>query len=183
MVFQKDLSEQDVCTRYITPSLEQAGWDKMIQIRREFTFTAGRLVVRGKTVKRRQPKRADYVLYYKSNIPIAVLEAKDNSHNPGDGMQQALDYAEVLDVPVAISSNGNGFLIYDKTQQDGQLERETGLNDFRDRRNCGKFINHTKAFRIRNKKISCKRIITMILPSKKYPDIISELLSIGQLKQ
>ena len=129
MSSQKALSEQDICSRYITPSLEQAGWDKMTQIRRELTFTAGRIVVQGKTVKRKQAKRADYVLYYKSNIPVAVIEAKDNSHNLGDGMQQALDYAETLDVPVAISSNGNEFLIHDKTQQDGQMERETGLND------------------------------------------------------
>ena len=130
MSSKKELSEQDICTKYITPALEEAGWDKMTQIRQEVSFTAGRIEVRGKTVKRKEAKRADYVLYYKNNIPVAVLEAKDNNHNVGDGMQQALDYAEILDVPVAISSNGDGFLIHDKTQQSGQLERQTGLDDF-----------------------------------------------------
>ena len=130
MPSKKDLSEQDICTRYITPALEQAGWDKMTQIRQEVTFTAGRIVARGKTIKRKASKRADYLLYHKNNIPIAVIEAKDNNHHVGDGMQQALDYAEVLDIPVAITSNGDGFLIHDKTQQRGQLEREVGLDNF-----------------------------------------------------
>ena len=130
MPSKKDLSEQDICTKYITPALEQAGWDKMTQIRQEVTFTAGRIVARGKTIKRKASKRADYLLYHKNNIPIAVIEAKDNNHHVGDGMQQALDYAEVLDIPVAITSNGDGFLIHDKTQQTGQLEREVGLDHF-----------------------------------------------------
>ena len=130
MPSKKDLSEQDICTRYITPALEQAGWDKMTQIRQEVTFTAGRIVARGKTIKRKASKRADYLLYQKNNIPIAVIEAKDNNHHVGDGMQQALDYAEILDIPVAITSNGDGFLIHDKTQQTGQLEREVGLDHF-----------------------------------------------------
>ena len=127
MSLKKDLSEQDICNRYITPALEASGWNKMTQIRQEVTFTAGRIISRGKTVLRKQTKRADYVLYHKSNIPLAVIEAKDNNHSMGDGMQQALDYAKILDVPVAISSNGDGFLIHDKTRQDGHLEIETGL--------------------------------------------------------
>ncbi len=87
----------------------------MTQIREEVYFTKGRVIVRGKTVKRGEAKKADYLLFYKPNIPIAVVEAKDNNHSVGAGMQQALDYAEILDVPFAFSSNGDGFLEHDRT--------------------------------------------------------------------
>ena len=96
---KSSLSERDICTKFITPAVRQAGWDEMPQIREEVCFTKGRIIVRGKLVTRGKAKRADYVLYYKPNIPIAVIEAKDNTHSVGDGMQQALDYAETLDVP------------------------------------------------------------------------------------
>ena len=82
----------------------------MTQMREERYFTKGRVIVRGKTVKRGEAKKADYILFYKPNIPIAVVEAKDNNHSVGAGMQQALDYAETLDVPFAFSSNGDAFL-------------------------------------------------------------------------
>jgi type I restriction enzyme R subunit len=91
MTLQKrDLSERDICTKYITPALRQAGWDEMLQIREEVSFTKGRIIFRGKLVTRGQGKRADYILYFKPNIPIALIEAKDNTHSIGDGMQQAL---------------------------------------------------------------------------------------------
>ena len=113
---KKSLSERDICTKYITPALEDAGWDKMEQIREEVTFTAGRVIVRGKLVTRGKAKRADYILYYKPNIPIAVIEAKDNNHSVGSGMQQALTYGEILDVPFVYSSNGDAFLEHDRTK-------------------------------------------------------------------
>ena len=91
----------------ITPALRQAGWDEMLQIREEVGFTKGRIIVRGKLVTRGQANRADYILYYKPNIPLALIEAKDNSHSVGDGMQQALDYATTLDIPFVFSSNGD----------------------------------------------------------------------------
>jgi type I restriction enzyme R subunit len=78
-------------------------------------FTKGRIIVRGKLVTRGKPKRADYILYYKPNIPIAVIEAKDNNHSVGDGMQQALDYAVTLNIPFVFSSNGDGFVFHDRT--------------------------------------------------------------------
>ena len=106
---KKALSEADIRTKYITPALSKK-WDLMTQIREEFFFTKGRVVVRGKTVKRGEPKKADYILYYKPNMPIAVIEAKDNNHPVGGGMQQALEYAKILDVPFAYSSNGDAFL-------------------------------------------------------------------------
>ena len=112
---QKHLSERDVCATLITPALRRAGWDESAQIRREVSFTKGRITVRGRLVSRGQGKRADYVLYYKPNLPLAVIEAKDGAHAAGDGMQQALDYAETLNVPFVFSSNGAGFLFHDRT--------------------------------------------------------------------
>lgn len=104
---KKDLSERDICTKFITPALEKAGWNIQTQIREEFTLTNGRVMVRGKLHIRGKNKWADYVLFYKPNLPIAVIEAKDNNHSVGDGMQQALGYAELLQVPFVFSSNGD----------------------------------------------------------------------------
>jgi type I restriction enzyme R subunit len=89
---KKDLSERDICSKFIGPAIKRAGWDGMMQIREEVAFTKGRIIVRGKLVTRGKAKRADYILYYKPNIPIAIIEAKDNNHSVDDGMQQALDY-------------------------------------------------------------------------------------------
>ena len=122
---KRSLSERDICTKFITPALRRAGWDEMLQIREEVSFTKGRIIVRGKLVTRGQAQRADYILYYKPNIPVAVIEAKDNSHSVGDGMQQALDYAETLNVPFVFSSNGDGFVFHDRTG--GSTPRETDL--------------------------------------------------------
>lgn len=122
-------SERDVCTKLITPALVEAGWDLHRQIREEVTLTDGRIIVRGKLTARGERKRADYVLYHKPNIPIAIVEAKDDGHSIGDGMQQALHYAEMLGVPFAFSSNGSGFLFHDKTQTVGPIERELKLTE------------------------------------------------------
>ncbi|MCY4388081.1 MAG: DEAD/DEAH box helicase family protein [Desulfurellaceae bacterium] len=119
------LSESDVRAKYITPALHQAGWGEA-QIRREVSFTKGRIIVRGKLVSRGEGKQADYVLHYKPNLPIAVIEAKDNIHAVGDGMQQALDYAETLHIPFVFSSNGEGFVFHDRTGLNP--ERETNLS-------------------------------------------------------
>ncbi len=97
---KRQLSERDICTKFITPALEQAGWDIATQVREEFPLTKGRIIVRGKLHTRAQNKRADYVLFHKPNMPIAVIEAKDNKHSLGDGMQQGLGYAEMLQVPL-----------------------------------------------------------------------------------
>lgn len=127
---KKDLSERDICTKFITPAVVQAGWDAMSQIREEVSFTKGRIIVRGKLVTRGKAKRADYILYYKPNIPIAIIEAKDNTHSVGDGMQQALEYATTLDIPFVFSSNGDAFLFHDRTGQSDQTETELPLNAF-----------------------------------------------------
>ncbi len=110
---KSNLSEQDIRTKYITPAIKKAGWDEMTQLREEVYFTQGRIEIREKLVKRGKAKKADYVLYYRSNFPIAIVEAKDNNHTVGDGMQQAMGYASTLDIPFAYSSNGDGFLEHD----------------------------------------------------------------------
>src|SRR6056297_3249703 len=110
MVKKKDLSERDICTKYVLPALKQAGWDVEKQVREEVFFTDGRIYIKGNQSKRGKRKRADYILYYKLNIPVAVIEAKRNAKSIGFGIQQALDYAEILDIPVAFSTNGDGFL-------------------------------------------------------------------------
>lgn len=127
---KKALSERDICTKFITPALEQAGWDKLHQLREEVHLTKGRVIVRGKLVTRAAAKRADYVLYHKPNLPLAVIEAKDNAHTVAAGLQQGLLYAEMLDVPFAYSSNGDGFLEHDRTGSGGTVERELPLDAF-----------------------------------------------------
>ena len=127
---KKSLSERDICTKFITPALRKAGWDEMTQILEEFGFTKGRIIVRGKLVSRGKAKRADYILSYKPNIPIAVIEAKDNKHAIGDGMQQALDYAETLNVPFVFSSNGDGFIFHDRTGIGTEKETTLTLDTF-----------------------------------------------------
>ena len=127
---KRSLSERDICTKFITPALQKAGWDEMMQIREEVGFTKGRIIVRGKLVSRGKGKRADYILYYKPNLPLAVIEAKDNKHAIGDGMQQALDYAATLDIPFVFSSNGDGFVFHDRTGMAAEKEITLGLDSF-----------------------------------------------------
>lgn len=127
---KKILSERDICTKYITPALQTAGWDLHTQIREEVSFTAGRIIVRGNLHTRGKAKRADYLLYHKPNQPIAVVEAKDNKHRLGDGIPQAIDYAEILDIPFAFSSNGDAFLFHDRTGQSDPVEQRLPLEQF-----------------------------------------------------
>lgn len=130
---KKSLTEADIRTKFITPAIVGYGgakWNVMTQILEERFFTKGRVIVRGKMVKRGEAKKADYILLYKPNIPIAVIEAKDNNHTVGAGMQQALEYAETLDVPFAYSSNGDAFLEHDRTGAAGPVEREIPLVQF-----------------------------------------------------
>jgi type I restriction enzyme R subunit len=127
---KKSLSERDICTKFISPALEKAGWDMQMQILEEVSFTDGKIYVRGKFTARGNRKRADYILYYKPNIPIAIIEAKDNNHSVRAGIQQALDYAQILDIPCVFSSNGDGFLFHDRTAKDGNIETELDLDSF-----------------------------------------------------
>lgn len=130
---KKTLTEADIRTKFITPALVGANgekWNVMTQIREEAYFTKGRVIVRGKTVKRGEAKKADYILSYKPNLPLAVIEAKDNNYSVGAGMTQALEYAEILDIPFAYSSNGDAFLEHDRTVTSGTVTREISLDQF-----------------------------------------------------
>jgi hypothetical protein len=126
---KKALSESDICDRFITPAIEKAGWTSD-QWRREFSFTDGKMIVRGKMVARGKPRRADYLLFYKPNIPIAVIEVKDNKHSVRAGMQQGLDCSERLEVPFVFSSNGDGFVMHDKTGTSPATEMNLTLDEF-----------------------------------------------------
>ncbi|WDK03229.1 EcoAI/FtnUII family type I restriction enzme subunit R [Xanthomonas campestris] len=127
---KSSLTERDICTKFIIPSIVAAGWDLDLQVREEVAFTKGRVVVRGKLHSRGLARRADFVLYHRANLPLAVIEAKDNKHSVGSGMQQALGYADALDVPFVFSSNGDGFLFHDRTATGDKVESELTLDQF-----------------------------------------------------
>lgn len=127
---KKELSERDICTKFITPALIRAHWNLNTQFREEVFFTKGRIKVKGKIATRGEQKRADYILYYKPNIPIGIIEVKDNNHGLSDGMQQALKYAEMLELPFVYSTNGDAFIEHDRTVTGGTVEKEFELNKF-----------------------------------------------------
>ena len=130
MALKKDLSERDICTQFILPALKKAGWDIATQIREEVSFTDGRIYVKGNKTTRGKRKRADFILYYKPNIPIAIIEAKSNKLSVKAGIQQGIEYSNILDIPVVFSSNGDGFYEHDKTLSRGKIERELSLDNF-----------------------------------------------------
>ena len=111
-VNKKKLKEQEIRTLLITPALQQKGWAVSINMREEYYFTDGRVLVVGNQHSVAEGKKADYLLYHNGK-PIAVVEAKDNKHTVGSGMQQAMDYALILDLKFAYSSNGDAFLEHD----------------------------------------------------------------------
>jgi type I restriction enzyme R subunit len=128
---KNQLSETDICAKYITPAILKVGWDEQTQIRREVPFTDGKIIVKGRVHARGNKKRADYILYLKPNIPIAVVEAKDNSNSIGAGMQQGLGYAKALDAPFIFSSNGDGFIFHNKAAIDDEpIETELSNDEF-----------------------------------------------------
>lgn len=124
---KKSMSERDICTKFITPAIENAGWDRMTQYREEVTFTAGKIIVRDNLVVRGNKERADYILYYKPNLPLGIIEAKNNNYAMGAGIQQGLDYAKRLDIPFVFSSNGDGFIFHNRFTG---KEVELSLNNF-----------------------------------------------------
>jgi len=127
---KKSFTEQDICSKFITPAIVEAGWDLHRQIREQYSFTKGRIKINGKTIARWEVKRVDYILYYNDTIPLAIIEAKDNNHAIGAWMQQWLWYAESLDIPFVYSSNGDGFIEHDKTVTSWTIETELALNQF-----------------------------------------------------
>jgi 7,8-dihydropterin-6-yl-methyl-4-(beta-D-ribofuranosyl)aminobenzene 5'-phosphate synthase len=132
-VSKKELSEIDICDLYITPAIKAAGWDQYTQIRREVTLTSGPVVVRGELSARNKKKKkfADYVLHKEPGIPIAVVEAKDNTKTISHGLQQAIGYAAILEVPSAFSSNGDGFGSHNTVPENGEdIETEFPMSQF-----------------------------------------------------
>jgi type I restriction enzyme R subunit len=124
------LTEAEIRTRYITPALSAAGWP-LTSLREEYYyFSVGRIQVVGKKGVRKKPKKVDYLLEWRPNLPIALVEAKDNNHEPGDGMQQAIEYAEQLDVPSVFTSNGDSFVWHDRTGSRPEVEVEIPLEEF-----------------------------------------------------
>ena len=130
---KQELSEIDICDLFITPAIKGAGWDQLKQIRREVTLTPGPVVVRGNMSSRNKKKKkfADYVLQWEAGVPIAIIEAKDNKHSVSQGMQQALGYAGILQVPSTFSSNGDAFASHNKVPaEDEDIETEFPLPAF-----------------------------------------------------
>ena len=130
---KKTLSEIDICDLFITPAIKDAGWDPIMQIRREVTLTPGPIVVRGNMSSRNKKKKkfADYVLYWEPDVPVAVVEAKDNNQTVSQGLQQALGYADILEVPSAFSSNGDAFASHNKAPKNGEdIETQFPLENF-----------------------------------------------------
>ena len=127
---KRELSEQDIRDMYITPAVLDAGWDKFTQIRAEYQLTRGRVMVSGRLKTRGSSKRADYVLFYKPGVPLAVIEAKDNTYPVGGGLQQGAEYAQMLEVPFVFSSNGDGFLFRNSLPNADVYEKEIALEDF-----------------------------------------------------
>lgn len=130
---KKKLSESDICDLFITPAIKEAGWDPFTQIRREVTLTPGPVVVRGNMSSRNTKKKkfADYVLSWDASTPLAVVEAKDNNYSASHGMQQALGYADILEVPSAFSSNGDAFAAHNKVPKNGEdIETEFAMEAF-----------------------------------------------------
>ena len=127
---KKELNETEICDQFVTPAIHGAGWDKHIQVRRDYYYTDGQVKVRGKVAVRGERRFCDYVLFHAPNLPLAVVEAKDNNHPVGGGMIQGLRYAESLDIPFVFSSNGDGFLFHDRTGNSKPVERFVALADF-----------------------------------------------------
>ena len=153
---KKELTERDICTKYINPALTLSYWNLQTQIREEVYFTDGKIYVKGNKSKRAKGKKADYILYYKPNIPVAIIEAKDNNHRVQDGIQQGLEYANILDIPVVFSSNGDEFYEHDKTLSNGIVERKISLNNFPTQMNFGKDITKN----IKNRDTRRRKIIS-----------------------
>ncbi len=127
---KKQLTERDICTKFILPAIKKSGWNIHTQVREEVTLTAGRVIVRGQMGMRSKGKRADFVLYHKPNLPLAIIEAKKNTLSIAAGMQQALSYADLLEAPFIFSSNGDGFIFHDKTGLYSKVETELTLDEF-----------------------------------------------------
>ena len=124
---KKQMTEEDIKLNYITPAINAAGWQNGVNITMETKITDGRINIKGNMAYRETPKKVDYLLYLNKYHPIAIVEAKDNNHSVSHGLQQAITYAKMLDLPFAYSSNGDGFCEHDFLTG---TERQFGMNEF-----------------------------------------------------
>ena len=124
---KKEMSEEDIKLNFITPTLIDKGWKDKITMETKVQFTDGKINISGNLIARETPKKADYILYISSHNPIAIVEAKDNKHTISYGLQQAMDYAAILDLPYAYSSNGDGFMEHDFLNG---TERQITMSEF-----------------------------------------------------
>lgn len=129
IISKKEMSEEDIKLNFITPSIIKngSGWKDKVTMETKVEFTDGKINLQGNVASRQAPKKADYILYINSNNPIAIVEAKDNNHSVSYGLQQAMEYAKMLDLPFAFSSNGDGFCEHDFLTGS---EREFGMDEF-----------------------------------------------------
>jgi len=130
MAGKKELSENSIYTHYVLPGLIKSGWDLQKHIRENVYFTDGRIYINGKKIKRGERKFADVILYYKPNIPIAIIEVKKNTLSEAAGIQQALDYGRILDIPMVFSTNGDGFIEHDRSGYSNTIETHHSLDNF-----------------------------------------------------
>ena len=130
MVSKKELSENSIYTHYVLPNLIKSGWDLQKHIRENVYFTDGRIYINGKKTKRGERKFADVILYYKPNIPIAIIEVKKNTLSEAAGIQQALDYGKILDIPIVFSTNGDGFIEHDRSGYSKTIETHHSFDNF-----------------------------------------------------
>lgn len=124
---KRQMTEEDIKLNFITPAISSKGWKDKITMETQVKFTDGKINLKGNLISREKPKKADYILYINSNNPIAIIEAKDNKHSISHGLQQAMTYAQMLDIPFAYSSNGDGFVEHDFLTG---LERDIPLDEF-----------------------------------------------------
>ena len=144
---KKSLSESDISDKFIRPAIVKAGWHTLDQIYAQYPLRAGRVVVRGKTARRDQSTVlfADFVVFLKPNIPLAVIEAKKSRLSVQAGMQQAINYAKLLDLPFSFASNGEGFVFRDATLATGVLEQTSRSTSSHRRKSCGRATASGKA--------------------------------------
>lgn len=181
LIPKHQMSEEDIKANFITPALESSGWKNGKDILYEYSFTDGRIEVHGERATRNKKKFTDYLLYYKKDFPIAVVEAKDNNHSVGAGMQQAINYAEMLDVPFAYSSNGDGFVEHDRITG---KEKNISIDEFPTKEELWQRLTEQEFNQVAQPKLSIRSTNSTLIPlppEKEQKRILDRLLEVLNL--